>query len=220
MIHIYTMLFLIGVLGLLAQTLLGMAGTHGGHGHGGHGHAHAGHTHAGHGHGAHGQTGHHHAGHGQARGAQGQGGGNRVGETLLALLSPLTFFSLCIGIGATGLLLKPLHLAALLGAVLSLLGGLLFYGVIIKPVWGLIFQFASTPAGALEGTVAGVAEALTRFDASGKGLVRLNVDGQIVRVLAYLEPDERGEAVLVKPGDTLTVISVDGRANTCRVARL
>ena len=84
-------------------------------------------------------------------------------------------------------------------------GGLLFYGLIVRPLWGLVFQFASTPARALEGSVAGVAEALTRFDASGKGLVRLTVDGQLVRVLAYLESDERGQARLVKPGDTLTV---------------
>ena len=31
MIHIYAILFLVGVLGLLAQTLLGVAGSHGGH---------------------------------------------------------------------------------------------------------------------------------------------------------------------------------------------
>jgi hypothetical protein len=201
MMHIYAMLFLIGVLGLLAQTLLGMAGPHGA---GSHGHAHAGHSHAG-----------HHGGHGR-----GQSGGSRFGELLLSVLSPLTLFSLCVGVGATGLILRPYHLADIVRTSLSLLGGLVFYVLLIKPIWGLIFQFASTPAGALEGTVAGVAEALSRFDASGKGLVRLTIDGQIVRVLAFLEPDERGQADLVKPGDTLTVVSVDGHANTCRVTRL
>ena len=139
---------------------------------------------------------------------------------LLTVLSPLTLFSLCVGVGATGLLLRPLHLANLVWVPLSLLGGLLFYGLIVRPLWGLIFRFASTPATALEGTIAGAAEALSRFDAMGKGLVRLTVDGQIVRILAYLETDERGEAALVKPGDSLTVISVDGHANTCRVSRL
>ena len=207
MIHIYAILFLIGVLGLLAQTMLGVAGSHGGH---------AGHSHAGHSHG--------HAGHGHGRAAtpqaRGQNAGGRLGDLLLSVLSPVTLFSLCVGVGATGLLLRPLHLADIVRAPLSVLGGLLFYGLLIRPLWGLIFQFASTPARALEGSVAGVAEALSRFDAGGKGLVRLTVDGQIVRVLAYLEPDERGEAVLVQPGDTLTVVSVDGHANTCRVARL
>ena len=204
--HIYAMLFLIGVLGLLAQTLLGMAGPHGG---GGHGHAHGAHSHAG-----------HHGGHGRAGQGRGQSGGSRLGELLLSLLSPLTLFSLCVGVGATGLILRPYHISDILRGALSLGGGLLFYALLIKPMWGLIFRFASTPAGALEGTIAGVAEALSRFDASGKGLVRLTIDGQIVRILAFLEPDERGQADLVKPGDTLTVVSVDGHANTCRVTRL
>ena len=212
MIHIYAVLFLIGVLGLLAQTLLGMAGVHGG------GHSHAGHAHGG-GHGGH-------FGHGQAHGratqpqTQDQGGGSRAGDVLLSLLSPLTLFSLCVGIGATGLLLRPLHLTDLVRASLAALGGLLFCGLIVRPLWGLVFRFASTPARALEGTVAGVAEALSRFDGNGKGLVRLTVDGQIVRVLAFLEADDRPDADAVRPGDRLTVISVDGHANTCRVARI
>ncbi len=207
MIHVYAMLFLIGALGLLAQTLLGVAGSHGGHGHGGH--AHGGHSHD-------------HAGHGKTATPQsrGQSGSSRVGEMLLTVLSPLTLFSLCLGVGATGLMLRPLHLADLVRVPLSLLGGLLFYSLLIRPVWGLIFRFASTPAQALEGAVASVAEALTRFDAGGKGLVRLTVDGQIVRILAYLETDERGDAPLVRPGDNLTVVSVDGHTNSCRVTRL
>ena len=203
MIHIYSILFLVGVVGLLAQTLLGMAGAHGGHSHG-----HSGSGHGGHGHGSHAHA-HSHS-----------NNGGRAGELLLTLLSPLTLFSLCVGIGATGLLLRPLRLTDVVWASLAAVGGLVFYGLIVRPLWGLIFQFASTPARALEGSVAGVAEALSRFDASGKGLVRLTVDGQLIRILAYLESDERGEAVLVQPGDTLTVISVDGHANTCRVARL
>lgn len=198
MIHIYSILFLVGLVGLGAQALLGMAGGHG-------------HAHSGHGHGSH------HGGHGHGRG---QSGSSRSAEFLLSLLSPLTIFSLCIGIGATGLLLEHLHLAHVVLAVVALLGGLVFYGLIVRPVWGWVFQFASTPAEALEGTIAGVAEALSRFDGNGKGLVRLTVDGQIVRVLAYLESDDRPDAATVRPGDRLTVISVDGHTNTCRVARI
>jgi len=184
-------LLLIGVLGLLAQALLG--GGHAGHAHGGH-------------------TAHH--------GGGVRGGGRRGQSLLWSLLSPLAFFSLCIGMGATGLLLKHLHLhpAAVAGAAFT--GGIVFYGLLIRPLWGLIFQFASTPSKALEGTLAREAEALTPFDTSGKGLVRLNVDGQFVRILATLEPDERGESTIVRPGDRLTVTSVDGRTNSCRVARL
>ena len=64
------------------------------------------------------------------------------------------------------------------------------------------------------------AEAQSSFDAGGKGLVRLTIDGQLVRILATLEADERPEAPTIRPGDKLTVTSVDGKTNSCRVARL
>jgi len=198
---ICSMLLLIGVLGLLAQVLLG--GAHAGHmGHGGHGgHAHGGS--AGHG---------HHAG--QHRGPSG-----RASSPLWTLLSPLCFFSACLGAGATGLLLKHLHLPLGLVAGAALLGGAFFYGLIIRPLWNVLFRFASTPSTALAGTVAHEAEALTRFDAAGKGLVRVIIDGQLVRILATLEPEDRAEGA-VRPGDRLTITSVDGHTNSCRVARL
>ncbi len=201
-------LMLIGFLGLLAQTLLGI-----GHG----GHAHMGHTHGAHGHGpgahGHGTNAHHgdqghHAGHSQSRDP----------SALLSLLSPLTFFSLCLGAGATGLLLKHLHLPAGVVGGAALAGGLLLYGAVIRPLSGLMLRFASTPSLALEGTLAREAEALTSFDAAGKGLVRLNVDGQTVRVLATLELDDR--AAGVRRGERLVVTQVDGHSNSCRVARL
>jgi len=215
-------LLLIGILGLLAQMLLGGAHighlghhAHGGHAHGGHahgGHAHGGHAHGGHA-GQHGQGQHHgqahHDGHSQGRGP----------SPLWTLMSPLTFFSVCLGMGATGLLLKHLHLRTSLVALAALLGGLVFYGLIVRPLWNVIFRFASTPSTALAGTVAREAEALTRFDSTGKGLVRVTIDRQIVRILATLEPEDRAEGA-VRPGDRLTVTSVDGHTNSCRVARL
>ena len=121
--------------------------------------------------------------------------------------------------GATGLLLKHLHLRTDLVAGAALLGGMVFYGLLIRPLWNVMFRFASTPSTALAGTVAKEAEALTRFDATGKGLVRVTIDGQIVRILATLEPEDRDEGA-VRPGDRLTVTSVDGHTNSCRVARL
>ena len=139
---------------------------------------------------------------------------------MLTLMSPLTFFSLCIGMGAAGLLLKHLHLPTLGVTLAALVGGLVFYGLLIRPLWGVLFQFASKPSTALEGTIAREAEAMTGFDASGKGLVRVNIDGQLVRILATLETDDRPEAAAVRPGDRLTVTSVEGHTNSCRVARL
>lgn len=189
---IYTTLLLIGLAGLFAQAVLGMS--HGGHaGHSGHGHS---------GHGGH--------GHGQSE---------RGPSPLWTLLSPLAIFSLCLGAGATGLLLRPAHLAAALTALAASTGGLVFFGLLVRPLWNLLFRFASQPSAALEGMVARQAEAVTGFDERGRGLVGLTIDGQWVRVLATLEPD-LANALPVKPGERLTVISVDGRANSCRVARL
>lgn len=122
--------------------------------------------------------------------------------------------------GATGLLLRDMRLPPVWVLVAALAGGMLFYGLVIRPLWSFIFRFASTPSQALAGAVAQEAEAQSAFDASGKGLVRLTIDGQLVRVLATLEADERQEAPSIRPGDKLTVTSVDGKTNSCRVARL
>lgn len=217
---IYTTLLLIGALGLLVQTVFGLGhghagghhvGGHGAGGHGGHGHGAGAHAH-GHGTQAHGNQ------DGQSRAAQTEMHGGHGASEIWTLLSPLTIFSVCVGIGATGLLLRPQHWAGTLTALAAVMGGFLFYGLVIRPIWGLVFQFASKPGAALEGAVAGECEALGRFDTQGRGMVKLNIDGQRVRVLAFLEQSDRAQAVA--PGEPLTVISVDTRANTCRVARL
>jgi len=216
---IYTTLLLIGAIGLLAQAVFGLGHGHaGGHHAGGHGHgagSHGAHGHGGgahsHGHGAHAQN-------GQNRTAQTELHGGHGASEIWTLLSPLTIFSVCLGVGATGLLVRPQHWAGALTALAAIVGGLLFYGLVIRPLWGLVFGFASTPGAALEGAVAGECEALGRFDAQGRGMVKLSIDGQRVRVLAFLEQGDRAQPVTV--GEHLTVISIDARANTCHVARL
>ena len=137
----------------------------------------------------------------------------------MSLLSPLPIFSLFVGIGATGLLLRPYDLRIRVVALAALAGGLVFYGLIIQPLWGLVFRFASTPSRALEGMIAGEAEAISHFDPNGKGLVQLTIDGQLVRILAILELGSSAEEE-VMPGDKLIVTSVDGRTNSCHVTRL
>jgi len=218
----YTTLLLIGALGLLAQAVFGLGHGHAGAHHaGGHGHGASGH--GAHGHGANAHAPSHgaqaHAGqNGQSRTAQAELHGGHGASEIWTLLSPLTIFSVCLGIGATGLLLRPQHWAGALTALAAVVGGLLFYGLVIRPLWGLVFGFASTPGTALEGAVAGECEALGRFDAQGRGMVKLSIDGQRARVLAFLEESDRAQPVT--PGEPLTVISVDTRANTCRVTRL
>ena len=203
---IYTTLLLVGFAGLFAQAVLGMShGSHAGH---------SGQTgHAGHmgGHGTH-NSGHHGSSH--------ESRADRGPSPLWTLLSPLAIFSLCLGAGATGLLLRPEHLAAVVTALLAVLGGFVFFGLLVRPVWNLLFKFASKPSTALEGMVARQAEAVTGFDGRGRGLVGLTIDGQWVRVLATLEAEDQADAPAVRPGERLTVISVDGRRNTCRVARM
>jgi len=207
---VYETLLMIGLLGLVAQAFLRF-----GHGHGGQsGHAgHAAHTgHAGHS----GHTGHNsHAGH-QHSDANQQG---ERGAALWALLSPLALFSLCLGAGATGLLVHAL-LNVYWTALAAGAGALTFYLALVRPLWGLLSQFASEPSEALAGVIAQAAVAEGHFDAQGQGMVRVTIDGQWVRLLARLEDDDRLAAPAIARGDKLTVTSVDGRKNTCRVARL
>ncbi|MES2463129.1 MAG: hypothetical protein V4671_21300 [Armatimonadota bacterium] len=225
---LYETLLLIGAVGLLAQTVLGMAS----HGHNGHGHGahhHGGHHHA---HGIdfdipHGSPGHSGAsGHGQGEGqAHGHNHGDltvqhRASTALWTLLSPLTLFSLCLGAGATGVLTRPYLRMPLLVAVAALIGGFLFYSLLVKPLWRLIFQFASKPAETLSGVVAREAVAMGRFDANGQGIVRVTVDGEFVRLLARLESEDKDKGVAVSSGDKLVVTSVDEKRNTCRVTRI
>jgi hypothetical protein len=234
---VYETLLLIGIVGLAAQTVLGFAHGHGNHGehggHGGHGshgahdsHAghHAGHgaaTHApghsashghGHGHAAHGHDGHNHAGHHEQ-------GAKSGGSALLSLLSPLTLFSLCFGAGLTGMAVRG-TLPPTLTAMAAAGGAAAFYGLIVRPIWNLIFSFASKPAETLESMVAREAEATCHFDAQGRGMVRAVVDGEVVRLLAHLESDDRTKGVVVTPGEKVVVTSVDTQKNTVRVTRL
>lgn len=209
-------------------------GSHGGHAAGNGGHAAHGHAthHVGH-HGSHAAGDHHsapghhsHEAHGPGNATKSlsdtalAGSGMHTAEALMALLSPLTLFSVSLGAGATGVLLKGHLKPALLVAVLAALGGILFYRYAIRPVWNLILGFVSRPAEALAGVVAGEAEAVSRFDTQGKGVVRVTIDGQLVRLLAHLEPEDIARGVTVGQGDKLVVTHVDGRANSCRVTRL
>ncbi len=130
-------------------------------------------------------------------------------EALLGVFSPLGIFSLCLGAGAAGMLTNHWWWAVL--------GGFLFWKLVIEPLQELLLRFASDPAKNLEGARASEAIALSRFDVSGQGMVSLTVDGQVRRVLAKLSEGEPREIAI---GEKLVVVDVDTKRNTCRVACL
>jgi len=244
--NVYLFSMLLGFVGLLVMAVSGVAGGHGGHGHGhgghdvgdvslGGGHAHVGgHLHAGHaggahghavahGHAAHGHAGHGHAGnghgHAQNHGDHGHAGdaARALGSWFLSFLSPRVLFSVLVGLGAAGLLLGGLLSGPLL-AVAAVLGGLVFELFGVRPVWNFFFRFGSEPALTLESAITDTATAVTSFNLDGEGLVKIELDGQIVQVLARLAPADRGSGVRVRSGDTLIVEEVDAVRNRCVVS--
>lgn len=236
---VYETLLLIGALGLGAQFVMGFGhGGHDNHGHGdGHGHnnghvhdhggnghahsqvgtsAHAAHAHVNH---THSHTNHSHEDHDHTHG-RGTGEKASINGFLLNLLSPLNLFSISLGAGATGLLLRNLLPNPLLTGMAAAIGGIAFMMLVVQPIKKLVFSFASKPAGTLSSMVAQEVEVLSRFDERGRGMVRAEVDGELVRVLAHLETDDLKQGTTITPGERLVVTQVDTEKNTLRVTRL
>lgn len=194
---LYISSMLLGGLGLGAMALSGL----GHHGHSGDGaHGHVGHAHHAH----HGDHGHHgdHAHH---------------GSFLWAIMSPRFLFSLALGFGAVGELVRPMLGGPLL-LVVALAGGVAFERFIVSPLWNLAMRFASQPALTLESAVADEATAVTAFDANGQGIVSIEVDGQIVQILATLQPSDRTLGVRVRAGQRVRIEDVNAAASRCTVS--
>ena len=185
-------------LGLMAVSGLSHGG-HAGPGHAGHA-AHAGHAHAGH--AAH----THHA------------GDHAPASRLQSLLSPRVLFALMVGFGAGGLLTAQLGEPWQLGA--AILGAAAFETLLVGPIWRFLFRFESQPALTLDSAIEDDARAVTGFDASGDGLVALEVDGQIVQLLATLSADDRSRGVRVRTGDLVRVSEIDSARGQCIVRSL
>jgi hypothetical protein len=198
----------------------------GGHSHGSGGTHGGGTAHHGLGAGHHGQTAH--AGHSHPAVIKSAGiakspqqptqVSTSLGTRLLMTISPLDIFMLAGGAGLTGVLLG--HVLA--GNVLvfcACIGALLFDFGVIRPILGLLLRFASNPSENLEGAIASTGVAMTRFDAEGRGLIKLTIDGAESQLLATLDPSEFAAGVAVGKGDLLLVTEVDGARNVCRVSR-
>jgi hypothetical protein len=196
----------LGGVGLAAMAVSGLAH---------HGHDSA--SHAG-SHGHAGQVHSHDPGHGH-HSSHSHDGPAKVADshTLLALLSPRTLFSLCLGFGTAGVVLRsflggPLLLA---GAVA---GALLFERLLVGPLWKLVMRFESSPAQTLESAITSEAIATSTFDRNGHGMVSVEVDGQVVQLLGQLSPTDRALGVSVRAGARLRIEEVDVARNRCTVS--
>src|SRR5204863_8463245 len=200
--NLYAISLAIGAVGFLAMALTGL---------GRHGHAHARGPAHGHGHG-HAGAKHTHQIHASSARAS-------AASWLWSLTSPRVLFSLLIGFGTTGLVLRsalssPLTLAA------AVAGGLLFEQLFVGPVWNFLMRFASAPALTLESVLQDEVRAATAFDTDGHGLVTAELDGQVVQVLATLRPEDRVTGVRVRAGDRLRIEEVDDRRQRIVVSPL
>jgi hypothetical protein len=137
---------------------------------------------------------------------------------LLTLLSPIDIFSYALGFGAAGLLLQNAIHGSTLIAV-AIVAAILFNLVLIHPAMNLAMRFASKESKGLEGAVSSEAEACGQFDAQGRGIIQLKLDGQIIQLLATLDQDELHRGVSVCRGDKVIILEVDGAKNQCRVSK-
>ena len=185
----------------------------GGLSHGGHGGAHGGPGHAGAGHAGHGHAGSHG---GAARGAPtGSSARGSSGSRWTSLLSPRLLFSVLVGFGAGGIAATPLGEPFRFGA--AILAGVAFEALAVGPLWRFLFRFESRPASTLESAIEDEARAVTGFDANGNGLVAVEVDGQLIQLLATLSPEERARGLRVRSGDMVRVAEVDAARGRCTV---
>ena len=207
------------------------------HGHGGSGARGGSHSAHGSGHAGGHATGHssghasgassHVASHGTAHGAHNtshgannaRSDGVTASNALLSVMSPRVLFSVCLGLGTTGLLLRPM-LGGIPLLAAAIVGGILFERIIVTPIWNFAFRFASNPALTLESALMSEATAVTRFDKNGQGLIAIEVDGHLVQLLGTLQQSVDGPRSAVPVGARLRVEDVDSARNRCTVSLL
>jgi len=210
---VYGFSLALGATGLAAMAIGGLANIgHAGHGHAGHGHG--GHAHGGHGHAGHSHTAEMHAGHAHSASAH-AAPAHPAPARFFSLFSPRVLFALLVGFGAGGLLASPLGEPWRAGA--AVLAAAAFEGLLVGPLWRMLFRFESSPAATLESTIEDDARAVMGFDANGQGLVALDVDGQVVQLLATLNAEDRARGARVRSGDLVRVSSIDAARHRCTV---
>ena len=114
-------------------------------------------------------------------------------------MSPRTLFSLCLGFGTAGVVLRSFLQGPLLLAG-AIAGAVLFERLLVSPIWNFVMRFESSPAQTLESAVTSEATAISTFDENGQGIVSVEVDGQVVQILGTLSPTDRALGVSVRAG--------------------
>lgn len=205
---LYTTSLVLGAAGLLIMALQGIGGSHGDHA--GHGHtSHHGHT------PDHGSV--HDPLHGSVHGSLHD---FSLGKFLWSFASPRVWFSVLLGFGLAGRATRGFFDAGPMLFLAALGLGLLFEGIIVRPLWNIAFKFASKPALTLESVVEDEATAVTAFDRNGQGIIAVDLDGQMVQLLATLRADDRALGAAVRAGDRVRIADVDSARNRCTVAVL
>jgi hypothetical protein len=214
---LYISSMVLGAIGFTAMALGGL-GSRGGHqgavAHGG-GHAHGGAAGGGHVHG----LAHAHSHAGMAARASHTLGGRVTGRAFWLVTSPRFLFSLMLGFGATGTMLHSLLPGVILPGV-AVVGAVAFERFLVSPIWNFAMRFASRPAQTLESAVADEAVAVSSFDDNGQGIVSLEVDGQVLQILATLQPQDRLLGARVRAGQRLRIDDVNAERQTCTVSVL
>lgn len=134
-------------------------------------------------------------------------------------MSPRVLFSFAVGFGAAGELASPV-LGGPFRLAAAILGGIVFERFIVTPLWNAMMRFASNPAVTLESAITDEATAVTAFDANGQGIVSVEVDGQIVQVLATLQPSDLQGGLRVRAGQRVRIEDVNAAAGRCTVSLL
>lgn len=135
----------------------------------------------------------------------------------LTLFSPMNIFATCLAMGGIGVLLQS-RFAFWLTFVLAAAGGIAFTVLIVRPLFRLLLGFSSKPSQGLEGTIATMAEAASSFDANGRGLVKVVLDGEIVQLLGQLAANEVQTGRTVRKGDQIVITDVDAKRGVCTVS--
>jgi len=146
-------------------------------------------------------------------------GGGLASSLLWTLGTPRVVFSILLGFGAAGILLRTMLGGVVLFA-LAAVAGVALERLVIRPLINLLFGFASAPALTLDSTVLDEARAASGFDRNGEGLVAIQLDGQVVQVLGTLRSEDRALGLRVRAGDRLRIEDVDGERHRCTVSFL